>query len=355
MGRVTIMDVAHRAGVSRGTVSNYLNHPEKLSTSKREAIAGAIAQLGFVPNRNASILAGGANPAIGLVVTGYSHASTAGIATGVQRVARANDLDLFVAGTDNDGVLTDRYLDYFQGSQMVGMLIVPYPSSTWTPHYRLSIPTVVVDYLGDGSKLCSVAADNRKTGRLAARHLIELGRRRIMVVAPAEDIQSAHERCLGIGEVVAEHPGIGVEWTTVEDCNGEADGMAVGEALAHRDPVDRPDAVIAITDATAIGVIKGLMAAGVDVPGQVAVMGCEGNTMTWDGPMPLTTIAPQWDDMGVAAAELLVGEIRGDGAAHRHRARVVDSRLLVRESTVGRAAGLEAMGLGAGAGAASPR
>lgn len=343
MGRVTIMDVAHRAGVSRGTVSNYLNHPEKLSAAKREAIAAAVTQLGFVPNRNASILAGGANPAIGLVVTGYGHASTTGIAAGAQRVARANDLDLFVAGTDNDGVLTDRYLDYFQGTQMVGMLVVPYPSSTWTPHYRLSIPTVVVDYLGDGSRLCSVAADNRKTGRLAARHMIESGRRRIMVVAPAEDIQSAHERCLGIREIAEADPRVWVEWTQVGDCNAESDGADVGGMIARRDPDRRPDAVIAITDATAVGVIEGLLAAGVDVPGRVAVMGCEGNPLTWDGPMPLTTVAPQWDGMGEAAAEMLLGELRDAG--HRHRARVVDSRLLVRESTVGREAGLEAMGL----------
>ncbi|PJM74685.1 LacI family DNA-binding transcriptional regulator [Bifidobacterium simiarum] len=327
MARVTINDVAKRAGVAMGTVSNMLNHPEKVRPETREIIRQAIKELGFVPNRNASALAGGRNPAFGLVLTGLDHAFSLQVSQGAYDAAREAGFDLMITSADNDDLLANHYVDYFRGARMSGIIVEPRPGAGWRPDWPVDTPTVVLDYRSDSCDLCQVCADNVQAGVLAAEHALRIGRNRVTVISASDDIQSLDDRCRGIRSVIGD-----TEIIDVADWRNPRSGYEAGVRLAERSDDTRPDFVIGLTDVLAAGCIDGILSCRRSVPGDMAVMGCDGNPLAWGGPVPMTTIEPHGYEMGRAAVELLVDEIR-HADDHRHTMKTIPSRLLVRAST----------------------
>ena len=107
MAKVKISDVAREAGVSLGTVSNALNHPEKLRPETLKLINETINRLGYLPNQSARQLAGGATKSFGLVLPRLDHGFSLQIASGAHNEARKHGYDLLIANADNDDILQD--------------------------------------------------------------------------------------------------------------------------------------------------------------------------------------------------------------------------------------------------------
>ena len=145
MAKVTIQDVANEAGVSLGTVSNALNHPEKLRPETLKLINETINRLGYLPNQSARLLAGGRNTAIGLILPGLTSGCSLQIANGARNEAIRHGYDLIVMNTDGDAALEDRYVNFFVGIQVAGILIQPAPSMRPRPVAEVPVPTVYVD------------------------------------------------------------------------------------------------------------------------------------------------------------------------------------------------------------------
>ena len=129
MAKVKISDVAREAGVSLGTVSNALNHPEKRCPETLKLINETINRLGYLPNQSARQLAGGATKSLWLVlpvsITAFRSKSPA-----AHNEARKHGYDLLIANADNDDILEDHYLRYFMGTQMSGVMVQPMASPT---------------------------------------------------------------------------------------------------------------------------------------------------------------------------------------------------------------------------------
>ena len=117
MAKVRIVDVAREAGVSLGTVSNALNHPEKVRPDTRRLIQDAIDRLGYTPNQSARMLAGGRNATIGLVLPRLNHGPSLQIANGAHTEARRHGFDLLIANADGDSALEKHYNRFFIGSR----------------------------------------------------------------------------------------------------------------------------------------------------------------------------------------------------------------------------------------------
>ncbi|HEY0258896.1 MAG TPA: LacI family DNA-binding transcriptional regulator [Lacisediminihabitans sp.] len=332
---MTISEVARWAGVSIGTVSNALNHPDKVRQVTRKRVEQAIVELGFVPNHNARTLAGGPNPTFGLILTGLDHGMTLQLAQGAQDAAHHKGFELLIASVDNNDVLENRYLDYFVGAQMAGLLLEPRADSKWRLGAEGKIPSVALDVRGDPADGCSVAADNLQEGRLGAQHGLALGRERIAVVTSPDPIRSLIERLDGIRAVLGSASVAEAEEHIVPMWRDRDSARELGRTLGRRDKRRRPDFIIGLTDVLAAGIIDGLLDEGVRVPEDVAVMGCDGNQMAWDGPIPMTTIVPHGYRMGVSGVELLTAELTEAGA-HHHTFDLIEPELLVKESTVGR-------------------
>ncbi|WP_432564000.1 substrate-binding domain-containing protein [Kineococcus sp. SYSU DK003] len=336
----SMVQVAAVAGVSVGTVSNVLNHPEQVRPATLQKVQAAIEQLGFTLNANARSLAGGDNRMIGLVVPDLYNTLFVDIARGAQREAAARQVSLLVTNSDRDDAQQDAHLDLFESARVRGVLLAPLsdPATAGVQRVRRhGTPVVVLNYDSGRSDGCTVLVDNEQVGYLAARHMLELGRRRIAWVSELNDLQPVHERRAGVRRAVQE-AGRGVRLLEIgTEVLGEWDGSTAAEEILALPTHRRPDAVITVTDLLGASVVQALHEREVSVPGDIAVMGCDYDARAWGGAIPLTTVRLEGEEMGAAAVRLLADEF-AQGDDHVHRRVVVRPSLLVRESSAGRTA-----------------
>ncbi len=321
MAKVKISDVAREAGVSLGTVSNALNHPEKVRPDTLKLINETINRLGYLPNQSARQLAGGTTKSFGLVLPRLDHGFSLQIASGAHNEARKHGYDLLIANADNDDILEDHYLRYFMGTQMSGVLVQPMATPDWHPSMtKMPVPIVHLD-IHCTEPGYFVAADNEAQGRIIAELAIARGATHIAVVGRAAFMQLTL-RVLGIHRALAARPDIKIEVIDAGEWNTAADGYSLGARLAARPAEERPDFVIGLTDVLAAGVISAFIDEGLKVPRDVKVAGCDGNPLAWSGPIPLTTVAPPGYEIGRKGVQLLIEQIEKRHTAKPTRVRV---------------------------------
>jgi LacI family transcriptional regulator len=329
-----MQDVADAAGVSLGTVSNVLNHPGKVSPATAQRVREAIGRLGFVRNDAARSLASGSNKSVGMVLADIENSLFIDMAHGAQEAARAAGLSLLLANAACDMALQDEYLDLFDQNRVTGVLLAPMEDSAagvarMRAHGR---QIVLLNFAQRGGACCSVLVNNEEVGYLAARHLIDIGRRRLAFVAAHDDYQPVRDRRRGVRAAVAE-AGSAV---TLEDVDSAGlttvHGHQAGRSLARRAAHERPDGLVVVTDELANGIVHELhIVAGVRVPDEVAVVGCENNRAAGSAPVPLTAVDLPGRTMGQEAMRLLIDEATL-GQHHRHATVVLEPELIVRAS-----------------------
>lgn len=330
MSKAKIGDVARAAGVSLGTVSNALNHPEKVRPETLEHINATIDRLGYVPNQGARQLAGGTSRVFGLVLPCLDHAVSLQIANGVQAEARRNGYDLLIASAGNDDILENRYMRYFLGAQMAGVLVQPMAGHSWKPPAQTSsIPIVYLDTHGNSSGMY-VAADNEAQGRAMLEHVCSRGAHRVAVVGNAEFVQLSL-RVRGICDAAREL-GVEIELIGRGDWDSASDGFVLGKWFAERYGGMKPDCLIGLTDVLAAGLADGVLAAGKKVPGDILVAGCDGNPLAWGGSVPLTTIESPGEEIGRRGVRVLLDLMEGKQFDSLHQ-ETVAPKLLARMST----------------------
>nr|WP_254071994.1 LacI family DNA-binding transcriptional regulator [Rathayibacter sp. VKM Ac-2857] len=330
-------DVARRAGVALGTVSNVINRPTLVSAATRSRVQQAIDELGFSPNRAARALAAGTSSTFGFVVIDLSNSFFLDMTRGAEHAAESAGMTVVLGNTDMRPVKQRTYLDLFTEEQVAGILLAPLPGSAGDAIAKLPRGRRLVflnDSAVDGA--CTVSADDEHGGYLAARHLIDLGRRRLAFAGDPAIAVPVRDRLRGVERAVAESNGaVSLELDLTAEVQIE-DGRRFGHLLAGRAAADRPDGVIAAADLLALGILQSLLAqADLRVPEDIAVTGYDDNRSAWDSVVPITTLAQPGEAMGEAAMRLLLDEI-SNAPAHEHRHEVLRPRLIVRGSTVPR-------------------
>ena len=330
-----LIDVARHAGVSAGTVSNVLNHPDKVKPETSARVQESIDILGFVRNTNASSLANGGSGNVGLVVIHLGNSVFVDVALGAQSTARSAGLNVLVAGSEDDFALQGSNVDSFIGARVAGVLLSPMQDSS-SQINRLAerhVPVVLINYDPGTQEACSVIVDNEQAGYLAARHLIDSGRTKLAFVSGDDLVQPVKLRRVGVRRAVSETRGrVTLEEIATPNLNSAAGADAASE-VAQRGAAARPDGVIAVTDNLAVGFIERASDLGIRIPDDMAVMGCDHNTSSPDCRMTLTSVKMRGREMGSAAMSLLMDEIAHPRDEHRHRQVVLTPELLVHQST----------------------
>ncbi|AEB06208.1 transcriptional regulator, LacI family [Coriobacterium glomerans PW2] len=351
MSGVKIIDVAREAGVSLGTVSNALNHPDKVRPETRVRIEAAIDMLGYTPNQSARLLAGGTNAAIGLVLPRLSEGLSIEIAGGARAECHARGYSLLIADVGGDERLERRYLSSFMGAQVAAVLIQPVGRDSWSaPSSPSSIPNVFLDVKTDAAG-CFVVADSQAQGRIIAEHARARQAKHVAVIGRSDSCK-LELRLSGIREALTSHGEINLEIIDAGDGDVSGDGYSLGLELARRARRNRPDFIIGLTDVLAAGALAACLRTGLAVPEDVMVAGCDGNPLAWNGMLELTTCAPVGYEMGRRAVRASIEAIgarqldrigtRGAGAAaargeraSAHREEIIRPFLLARASTLG--------------------
>uniref|UniRef100_UPI003CD05A8C LacI family DNA-binding transcriptional regulator n=1 Tax=Saccharothrix mutabilis TaxID=33921 RepID=UPI003CD05A8C len=326
---VSIRDVATRARVSVGTVSNVLNRPDLVAPATRERVLGAINELGFVRNDAARQLRSGTPRAIGLVVLDVGNPFFTDVARGVEDTASDAGHAVILCNSDDSAQREARHVELLAEQRVHGVLITPV--DTDAPVRRLrsrGLSVVLLDHPTDNPDLCSVAVDDRAGGRLALTHLITEGYRRIVMVNGPENLHQARQRWAGAAEA-ARVAGRELEEVRVPALNVAA-GQRVARALLERDV--RPDAVFCANDLVALGLLQVLVREGVRVPADMAVVGYDDIDFAAAAAVPLTSVRQPRELIGRTAASLVIEETMAPGE-HTHRHVQFRPELVVRESS----------------------
>jgi LacI family transcriptional regulator len=332
-----MIDVARAAGVSLGTVSNVVNNPGKVTPATRQKVEAAIAELGFVRNGVARSLRAGRSTTIGFVLVDLGNSFFLDLVRGAEEEVNRAGMNLLLANADMSWDKEQTYLALFEEERVAGILLTPRPVPGEVEHLppaSAGVPRVLINDPEAGADVCSVTTDNVQGGYLAARHLIETGRRRILF-AGGDALEPVRHRYEGVRRAVEEAEGISLErlhtiGVTVHD------GREVADELLRRPDEDRPDGLLAGADLLALGLIQTLAVDGrLRVPQDIAVVGYDNNRAAWDSVVPITTLDQAGEDMGRAAAALLLEEIQ-EPAEHQHRSVLMEPFLVPRESSVRR-------------------
>ena len=329
-----VRDVAQRAGVSVGTVSNVLNHPEKVSATVVERVLAVIDELGFIRNGAARQLRDGRSTTIGLVVLDVRNPFFTDVARGAEDQAAAAGLTVTLGNSDENPAREAKYLDLFEQQRVHGVLISPFADITERLGRlrRRGIPTVIVDRRSADDSLSSVSVDDVAGGRLAVEHLVAEGRRHIVFIGGPIEIRQVSDRLEGARLAVADHSNVRLEVLPIEAL-GVLAGRSAGGSIVARDVTDRPDAVFAANDLVAMGVLQALMlqGAGIRVPEDIALIGYDDIGFASAAVVPLSSIRQPSALIGRTAVDILLAEAGDAATPPRHV--VFQPELVVREST----------------------
>ncbi|MCE7003538.1 substrate-binding domain-containing protein [Kibdelosporangium philippinense] len=330
----SIKDVAVRAGVSIGTVSNVLNRPDKVAETTRDQVLAAIAELGFVRNSSAAQLRAGTSRSLGLIVLDMANPFFHDVAKGVEDVATELGYAVVLCNSDEQAGREDRYLQVLEEQRVRGVLITPVEVSS----ERLDVlrkrgtPTVLVDRHDPRVNCCSVAVDDVAGGQLAGTHLLAKGHERIAFFSGPLGIQQCADRLEGLRNAVADagrDPGTAIDVIELPALKARISYQAARELFERTTDVT---AAFCANDLLALGLLRAAVSTGRRVPADIAIMGYDDIEFAADAAVPLSSIRQPTIQIGRNAAQLLLEECDYPDT-HTHQQVMFRPELTVREST----------------------
>jgi len=336
MGRITIRDVARAAGVSLGSASRALNGGKHVSARIARDVAAAADQLGYQPDFLARSLRTRSSGMIGCLVSDVANPLYASIVQAAEARLRDAGYLLVVANTANEPARERAAAAEFRGRRLDGVLVAPGSDAndkTWRGLAAGGAPVVILDRDApqeDGeASWPAVLVDHRGGARTATRYLIGLGHRRIALLTPGTRMRPGRERITGFREAFAD---AGLDPAGALVCAQESSmDFAHGDALAVLDTPDRPTALIALGTRILAGALRAARDLRLAIPDDLSVLSVGDTDLAAVHAPAITALRWSLEDVGRAAAELLLQRLRGGNIGGPARA-LLPVDLVLRES-----------------------
>lgn len=340
--RPTIVDIANSAGVAPMTVSRVINESGYVSREAREKVERAIKELNYHPNGLARSLKRQRTQVVGVLLPDIANPFSAELVQGIQEALLPRGYSLFISASERSVNREQEALRALFDHRADGIIVATRETKAGNDFLlRLAerdLPMVVVGRALNHPHVDRVTADHWKGAYEAVEHLITLGHKRIgfIGVSPINGaglrryqgyLDALRENNLPIDEKLIVGPAsqVGPGYSTQDD------GYAgIKKLLALK---NRPTAVFARNDFTAIGAICALRDDGLSIPEDVAVVGFDNVPLAAYTSPPLTTVDQPTREQGREAARLLLERIEGDRTRDR-REICLDCHLVIRQSTV---------------------
>lgn len=329
--RPTIKDVAARAGVSIATVSNVFSGNKPVNADLQKRVRMAARELAYEVDRAASQLRSGQAKVVGVLVPDLDDVFFTSLVSQIELRAQDDGYDIIVASSRDDTGIEASRLRAMLAWRPSGLIVVP--SSDAVPAVLAAevarLPMVFADRVPpQGSIVDTVAIDNREAGSIAARHLLTLGHRDVLIAASHLSISPIRERIAGAAELMLDTVG---RQPTVIELGSNAERGA--EILRHwLERHERPTAVIGLTNVTTLSALSALARLRIDIPDPVSVIGFDDYPWMSARRTGLTAVRQPVSDMAAAAWERL--RLRMAGRQDAPRAIVLSTSLQVRDSTM---------------------
>ena len=324
-----LKDVAKRAGVSTATVSRVINGTAVVSEEMRRRVEQACATLGYIPNGAARALSTRRTRTIGAVVPTIENDGFARTVFALQRSLQQAGRTLLLANSDYDPAIELEAVMRLLSQGIDGLMLIGGEHDKLLRKHldRKHVPVIEAWTLGDPA--ASVGFDNARAASVLTDHLLDLGHRRIAVVAgKLENNDRAAARVLGMRESLRRRGlQLQAEWTTAQPYRVGEGRRAARQLLSAG---ERPTAILCGNDQLAFGVLAEARAMGIAVPRDLSVTGFGDSDYAEFLDPPLTTMHVPAEEIGRRAAAFLLSRINGEQAEHDS---IVDVELVIRATT----------------------
>jgi len=329
--KVTIVDIARAAGVSRAAVSLVLRAKPGVGAEARERVRQAMRDLSYVYNRGAANLRQSRSSVVGMIINDLTNPFFAELAIGIERALSIAGYLPFLANTAESVVSQAAHIRSMREHGAVGLILSPAFGADANELNQLAgdFPIVLAVRRIAGAHLAYAVSENESGARRATQHLLSLGHRRIGFVGGRSPAVVREERVSGY-RAALEATGIAFDPALVIESMptriGGLDAMNAALAMAQR-----PSAAVCFNDVVAMGAMIAVSRRGLAVGKDVAIVGFDDIAEASLVAPSLTTVAVDGQALGEHAARLLLDQIRGGPQAIGHY--VGDARLIVRESS----------------------
>ncbi len=329
--KVTIYDVADRAGVSIATVSKVINNTGNMREETRKRVKKVIEEMDYHPNLMASALTGKGTRTLGLLVPDISNPFFSAMARYIEDCSHERGLSVIMCSIDGSVEKERKYIELLQSKQVDGIIVAStfHDKALLRDLVKKGIPIVMLAYDDASLEVSIVSVDDFKGGYEAASHLFTKGHREVSIIA--EHAHSSDLRIYGF-RVAFEARGITFDERNVKRVTASiANGKAFIEEVLQGDKKKIPSAIFACNDLLAIGVIQGATERGIRIPEELAIVGFD-NTILATTTIPgLTTVAQPFIEMANKTVDVLLEEIQ---EKKRLKKRILfDPELIVRGTT----------------------
>lgn len=312
-GNVDIVDVARAAKVSASTVSRCFNHPDLVNPATRKKIERAVAKLGYIRNRAAQAMHGKRSGTIGLIVPTINHAIFAEVVQSFSdRVEQAGFTILMTShGYDLEreyGVLRKLLEHRVDGIALIGLA---HSNETYRLIDQQNVPCVAIWNFDQASRVSCVGAENFAAGQMAARHIVDMGHRRIGMIFPSvAGNDRAQGRLDGARSILDAHQiTVPAPWQQTSPYSIAQAKEVVTTLLAS---CDAPTALICGNDVIAQGAVYAAAKRGVSVPQALSVIGIGDFKGSQEMEPALTTVHIPAQNIGRLAAEEIMSDIAAE-------------------------------------------
>ncbi len=316
---VTIYDLAREAGVGIGTVSRCLNNHPSVSPQTRAKVLAVAKRLSYTPHAYAHRLASRKTNSISTIIPYFTNYFFVQVLEGVQDKAADLGFDLILYGVNNPAQAEYYLRRSLMRGHVDGVMFfsMRFPDSYVAKFQQINLPLVLVDTHHESFD--SIRVKNREGAKIATRHLIQLGHRRIAMINANMDTQPARERLEGYREGMTE---AGLPYRTdllfsaesakADGFSREAGRMAMKQMLEHASPGGMPTAAFIASDVQALGVMEVARELGIRIPEDLAVVGFDDIELAQH--VNLTTMRQPMYDMGLLALENLAARMKNPSA-----------------------------------------
>lgn len=345
---VRMSDVAERAGVSSQTVSRVMRGERWVAATTVARVRQAMEELGYHGNAAAGALKRGQTRTLGLLfpMLATTFASFwSDVAAGAEALAHQHGYALLLCDTSDSTEKEAAYVSLLLSHRVAGIVYAqprlrPDLHPACASLLASNIPVVVISSDEHDLPYTHVRTDDERAGYVATRHLLDVGRRHIVIVGESSSAMGgdaahfsrpAYDRAMGARRALRE-AGLDADDTGVMlGPNTMEAGLHIGAALVNAGP-PLPDGIFVATEVLALGLLDALRVRGVSVPDDIAIVAHDGLLASAVSVPSLTTIAPPRAEMGRTCIELVLRAIRGESPPPLC---LLEASFIVRASTVG--------------------
>jgi LacI family transcriptional regulator len=311
--KVTIVEVAKKAGVSPATVSRVVANYGYVADKTRKKVLAAVKELGYHPNTIARSMVTKSTRTIGLVVTDITNPFFAQLARGVEAVTWQNGYTLILANTDEDSQRERAIILTLQEKRVDAIIIVP-ASSEDSSHLeelvKSGLPVVLLDRGVKNLVVDTVMVDNEDGAFRAVSHLIDLGHSRIGIILDNPNITTNVERLSGYKRAITTH-GLQLEQKLIQSC--QYTRQSAYELVRRMiQPPNRPTALFTTNNFMTIGAIKAVNENGMNIPGDIALVGFDDLEWSQLNYPQLTAVAQPVSEMGNLAGQRILARLKNE-------------------------------------------